>query len=503
MRSIITVMILLLLAPVDTGAQQTGDFERWFIDATMRIDYFHTGDADEETVSLDQVYVQGSWAGSLTNLADPFDNGRYFIRVRDAESRQLLFTKGFNSYFGEYQTTDPAAEGIARTYHESALVPCPKMPISFAIEVRRRDNSFREIFSQRIDPEAVGVIREPPAERVHVIDIMHGGDPHVCVDIAIVAEGYAGEERSKVEADLNRLIGIMFTEEPYRSNREHFNVYGVFRASAESGVDEPTNGIWRRTAINSGFNALGLPRYLLTEDNRTLRDIAANVPYDALVILVNSERYGGGGIYNWYAISTVDNDLSGNVFLHEFGHSFAGLADEYYSSTVAYNEFYPPGIEPSEPNITALLDPARLKWKHLVAPSTPLPTPWDKVEYEEIPARQRDLRREAGAETARLQQEGAPEDAIRHIEEDLATAVKGLSDRREEILTGIPMSDQVGAFEGAGYSFTGLYRPMRDCLMFRNAPGKRTLCRVCQDAVLGMIRYYRGLPQSDSPVSGY
>ncbi|MFC1628739.1 M64 family metallopeptidase [Gemmatimonadota bacterium] len=497
MRPIMAVTIVLMLVPVDIGAQQSGDFEQWFTDATMRIDYYHTGDADEEAFSLDQVYVQGPWAGSLTNLVDPFDNGKYYIKVRDAGSGELIFTRGFNSYAGEYQTTDPAAQGIARTYHESALIPCPKMPITFIIEVRQRDNSFQEVFSQEIDPEAVSVIRESPAGQVLTIEMMRGGDPHDCVDIAFIAEGYAGHEREKAVADLDRLLGSMFDEEPYRSNREHFNIYGVFSASDESGVDEPTNSIWRRTAVNSSFNALGLPRYLLTEDNRALRDIAANVPYDAIVILVNSDRYGGGGIYNWYAVSTVDNDLSGHVFLHEFGHSFAGLADEYYTSTVAYNEFYPPGVEPPEPNITALLDPVRLKWKHLVDATTPLPTPWEKAEYEGIPAMQRELRREARAEITRLQQVEDSDEAIRKIEEDLAARMKELSDRMEEILSGTSVRNVVGAYEGAGYSSSGLYRPLRDCLMFRNAPGKRTLCAVCQDAVLRMIRFYRGLPQNN------
>ncbi len=494
MRPVITATIaVLLLTPAASQARQSNGFERWFTDETMRIDYFHTGDAVNEVVSLDQVYVRGTWAGSLTNLIDPFDNGRYFIRVSDEASGELLFSRGFNSYFGEYQTTDPAAAGIPRTYHESALLPCPKQPIHFTLEVRERDNSFREIFSSTIDPGGVGVIREPPAERVDTIEMLRSGDPHDCVDIAFIAEGYAEHERAKAVNDLERWIEIMFSEEPYQSNREHFNIYGVFRASAESGVDEPTRGLWRRTAVNSGFNALGLPRYLLTEDNRTLRDIAGNVPCDAIVIMVNSERYGGGGIYNLYAISTVDDELSGHVFLHEFGHSFAGLADEYYTSTVAYNEFYPAGIEPAEPNITALLDPDRLKWRHLVEPGTPLPTPWDKEEYEGIPARQRELRQEARARVDRLRQEGASEEAIKRVEDEMEQAVQELGDRREEILTGLPESAAVGAYEGAGYSTSGLYRPMRDCLMFRNSSENRTLCVVCRDAVLCMIRYYRGL----------
>jgi len=508
MRTVIIAAITtLLLDPTASPAQQRGSFEQWFTDETMRIDYFHTGDATSEVVALDQVYVRGTWAGSLSNLIDPFDNGRYFFRIHDAATGTLLFSRGFNSYFGEYQTTDPAAAGIPRTYHESALFPCPKEPILFTLEVRQRDNSFHDIFSQMIEPGGVDIIREPPADRVKTIVLLKSGDPHECVDIAFMAEGYAEHEQARAVADLEGWIEVMFSEEPYRSNREHFNLYLVFRASAESGVDEPTRGFWRRTALNSGFNALGLPRYLLTEDNRILRDIAGNVPCDAIVIAVNSDRYGGGGIYNLYAISTVGNELSGHVFLHEFGHSFAGLADEYYTSTVAYNEFYPTGIEPAEPNLTALLDPDRLKWRHLLAPGILLPTPWEKEEYEGIPARQARLRQEAHSTMTRMQQEGASVEAISREADVFEQAIEDLSLRREEILTGLPGGGVVGAYEGAGYSSSGLYRPMRDCLMFRNSAEHRTLCIVCREAVLNMIRYYRGLPprggnNSDGLISG-
>ncbi len=174
----------------------------------------------------------------------------------------------------------------------------------------------------------------------------------------------------------------MFSQEPFRSSRDRFNVRGVWAASNESGADEPARGIWRDTAIGTRFDSLGSERYLLTEDNRSLRAIAAHVPYDTLYVMVNTPRYGGGGIYNLFCTFTTDNQWSPYVFLHEFGHSFAALADEYYSSDVAYTDFFPRGVEPIEPNITALLDPKALKWADLATPGTPIPTPWGKAEFD-------------------------------------------------------------------------------------------------------------------------
>jgi hypothetical protein len=215
--------------------------------------------------------------------------------------------------------------------------------------------------------------------------------------------------------------------------------------------------VHRNTSLGCTFDSLGSERYMLTEANRAIRDVAAAVPYDILYIMVNHERYGGGGIYNLFCTFTSDNQWSDYVFLHEFGHAFAGLADEYYSSEVAYNEFYPRGREPEEPNITALLDPGGLKWRHLVSAGTALPTPWEKEAYD-------------------------ARDGAYHAEEALAAAHSGWT---AEFLGAGPAAGVVGAFEGAGYSSEGLYRPQLDCLMFSRRA--QPYCAVCRRAVEAML----------------
>jgi len=327
-------------------SQTPGSFDDFFIDKTMRIDYFHIGDAEEEMVTLDQIYQQGIWAGSKRHLIDDFDNGRYYIKILDASSGEILYSKGFDSYFAEYKTTDLALKGMKRTFHETALVPYPKNKINFRLEVRERKNILRPLFSKEIDPSSIDIIKEKPERGIKIYDICKNGNPHQKVDLAFIAEGYRSKEEAKFQSDLKRFTDVLFNQEPFTSYKDRFNVYGVFKPSADSGCDEPRRGIFKNTALTATFNSLGSERYLLTEDNRSLRDIAAAVPYDVLVIMINHKRYGGGGIYNLYCTFTVDNQWYKYLFLHEFGHSLAGLGDEYYTSAVAYNEFYPRGVEP-------------------------------------------------------------------------------------------------------------------------------------------------------------
>ena len=322
-------------------------FDQSFIDATLRIDTTHTGSADEEIVALDQVYRQGVWAGSTTHLIDPFPTGNYVAKVFDPASDALLFSKGYDTYFGEYRTTAPAANGVRRTYHESVLIPCPKGKVRLTIEARGRGGSLKEIFATEIDPSAVTVVRRPLDAGVTIVEPLKSGDPHAKVDVAILAEGYTAQEEAKFRADLARFVKIFLAQEPYASRKERFNIYGVFKPSQDSGCDEPSWGSFKNTALGASFDALGSERYMLIEDNRRLRDLAAHVPYDAILVMVNSPRYGGGGIYNLYCTFTTDNYWSTYVFLHEFGHSFAGLADEYYTSSVAYTDFYAKGVEPA------------------------------------------------------------------------------------------------------------------------------------------------------------
>jgi len=262
----------------------------------------------------------------------------------------------------------------------------------------------------------------------------------------------------------------------------------VFKPSAESGCDEPTHGIFKNTALNASFNSLGSPRYLLTEDNKSLQDIAAHVPYDTLFIMINHKRYGGGGIYNFFCVFTVDNQWYEYLLLHEFGHSFAGLADEYYTSSVAYSEFYPRGVEPTEPNITALLDPKNLKWKNLVTLGIEIPTPWEKEDFDQMDMNYQKIRNKINQEIARNKREGAPKEEVEKLEEKSENLSRLHANKMDEYLQKSMFWEKVGAFEGAGYSAQGLYRPMIDCLMFTK--GTKPFCKVCEQAVIRVIKHY-------------
>jgi hypothetical protein len=488
MKRLIVLAVLIAAVAGCAHAQKGPVFEAWFVDKTLRVDYYHTGSAASQTFALDQVYDQGIWAGSRAHLIDPFDLGRYSVKVYDEATGTLIFSKGFDSYFGEYATSDAGVKGIPRTFHESALLPYPKKPVRFTIEAKDRRNVSQRVFSQTIDPAAQTVIREHPGPGVKVVEALKSGEPRHKVDVAVIAEGYTAAEEAKFETDLARFTGVFFKLEPYKSHKDAFNITGVFKPSAESGCDEPSYGSFKSTVLSTTFDSLGSERYLLTEDNKSLRDIAAHVPYDALYIMVNHARYGGGGIYNLYCTFTTDNQWYEYLFLHEFGHSFAGLADEYYTSDVAYNEFYPSGVEPAEPNITALLDPAKLKWKDLASPGVAIPTPWEKAAFDDMDNAYQKIRRDMNAKIAQMKRAGAPAADITRAEERSEKLSREEADKVDAFLKASKFRGKVGAFEGAGYAAKGLYRSQLDCLMFTK--GTKPFCKVCEAAVLRTIRYY-------------
>ncbi len=461
-----------------------------FENATLRVDFYQYGDAEGEHIALDRLVKQGMWAGPIDRLLDPHPYGGYIARVIDPRSGEPIFQMGFDSLFGEYRTTDPAARGEARVFNETILLPYPKEPIR--LTVSRAANRDEEIvlFEMEIDPDSVGIAVEPARVGVTVVDAQIAGDPHSTLDIAIIGEGYTAKQIDLFRADVKRFADLMLSEEPYSSRNDVISIRGVVLPSLDEGCDQPTRGIWRSTALNASFNALGSPRYLLTESNRDLRDIAANVPYDTLVIMVNHDRYGGGGIYNRFCTFTAHGDFSPYLLLHEFGHSFGGLADEYYTSSTAYNEFYPEGTEPVSPNISAATDPKSMKWADLVTADTPIPTPWDKNDFDTADLAYQAERREidsalaAANRTAAFQFElDALDEAARNHAADRVAAVDAFMDSSGSLGT-------VGAFEGAGYVSEGLYRPAIDCLMFSR--GVKALCPVCRRAVASRIEFFSG-----------
>jgi hypothetical protein len=463
-------------------------FDEYFTDATMRVDFIHLGNAAQETIAIDQIYRQGQWAGNPSHPIDPFLYGRYAVKVYDALQGKMIFSKGFDSYFAEYKTTDPALQGQKKAFHESAMIPYPKKPVVFTIEIRNRKNEWRKIFSEEIDPDSVGIIKENLGRNVKVFKLLKSGDPHKKVDVACIAEGYTRQEEKKVRRDFQRFMDSLFSLEPYISYKKSFNVYGVFMPSEESGCDEPRHGIFKNTAVGASFNSLGLSRYLLTEDNKSLRDIAAHVPYDALFIMINQKRYGGGGIYNLFCTFTSDSQWTEYLILHEFGHCFAGLADEYYTSSVAYNEFYPRGIEPLEPNITALMNPDKLKWRDLVSRETAIPTPWEKEEYDRRALAYQKIRGDLNERIAAQKRNKAASSEIRELERKAERLSKEHAENLDALLARSQFQGVVGAFEGAGYSSSGLFRPMLDCIMFTK--GKKPYCQVCEQAIIRVIKFY-------------
>jgi hypothetical protein len=491
LRNVLIAPFLVLLLLQLPARAQAPAFADYFSGDAMRLDLYQVGNAKEETVTLDQVYRDGAWPGSQTTLIDPFGYGRYGVKVYDGASNRLIYSQGFDCMFGEYKTTKPALDGVKRVFKRSVRIPWPSKPVMVAIELRDQKNVFHELYRQKIDPADYHIIKETVSAGDWVYEAQKAGEPQNKVDLAFIAEGYTAEDRDKFKADVDRMVGWLFSYEPYKHLEDAFNVYGVFRPSPERGPDEPRQNVFKKTTLNASFNAFDTDRYMLLEEGHRLREIAAQVPYDAIVVLVNSKRYGGGGIYNDYCITTVDNERSKAVFIHEFGHSFAGLADEYYTSDVAYNDFYPKGVEPLEPNITALLDPGHLKWADLVSPGVSIPTEYGKDQREALLAERTKLRQAGMKEIADAKAKNAPDAEVKQLDARYTEQDKQLVAKITEVNKKYAaLVDKVGAFEGAGYAARGLYRPSWYCIMISNP--KDEFCPVCQRAIERMVRRYGG-----------
>jgi hypothetical protein len=465
-------MLAIALALVASAARG-GTFDDDFTGAALRLDFFHSGTAAEEHVTLDRVRREGPWPGSRTRLLDDTNLGKYFLEVADLGTQRVLYSRGFASIYGEWETTGEAADGIWRTFPEAVRFPEPRRPVQVRLKKRAADQSFREIWTDVVDPASRFVHRAAVAPR-DVWTLFEHGDPAGKVDLLILGDGYRADESDKFHADAERLVGELFALEPFKSRKGDFNVRAIDTPAAESGISRPRSGMFRESPLGASYNSLDSERYVLSLDDRAWRDVAAAAPYEFVILLVNSEKYGGGGIYNLYATSSTDSAFSPYIMVHEFGHHFAGLGDEYYTSDVAYEDFLGDQIEPWEPNLTALRDPERLKWGDLAEAGIPLPTPWAKDEFEEASREIQGRRRE-------LRAAGAPESEL----DKLFTEER---ERLTAMLAAEEHAGAVGAFEGAGYQARGLYRPAADCIMFtRDEVG---FCPVCSRAIERVIDLY-------------
>lgn len=337
------------------------EFDSTFTNKVLRFDYYHSGTAEQEQISLDQFRLENEWPGPRTRLLDDTNLGKYLFEVVEKETNLPIYSRGFSCIYGEWETTAEARQGIWRTFHESQRFPEPRRPSQIVIKKRDLKGKFHEIHSTSLEPQSRFVDRTAVLQNGEVWSLFEHGRPNEKVDILILGDGYTGSELEEFHSDVKRLTQELFTTEPFQGRCADFNVRAIDVHSPESGISNPRGGSWKATPFELSFNAFDLDRYVLTYANKKVREFAAQAPYDALILLFNSPKYGGGGIFNLWSTSAADTGPAAYVFVHEFGHAFAGLGDEYYSSQVAYETFNTPGVEPWEPNITALLDPDRLK----------------------------------------------------------------------------------------------------------------------------------------------
>ncbi len=369
---------------------------------TMRVDYFHRGGQRGEMLSLDRAVAEGPWAGSQHHLVDQTALGAYRFEVVDRRG-EVLYSRGFSSIYGEWMTT-PEAKGTDRTFHESLRFPWPTDRVTVIVKKRDARNSFETFWSAAIDPASTSEAEDRPYRSSAVLSIVESGASADKVDLLLLGAGYQTTDASTFRSHAERLVKRLFEIEPFKSRKSAFNVRALDVSAGQVRIDR---------------NIFGLPRYMLVSDNRALRKVAAPIPYDVVAVLADDTDYGGGGIFNLQSTVAAANADAGYVFVHEFAHNLAGVGDEYVGN-VTYATGGLVRVEPWEPNLTALLDPPRLKWRDLVQPGTPLPTPHG-------------------------------------------------------------FAGSVGAFEGAGYEAKGLYRPEADCIMYSRQ--RMEFCRVCRRAI--------------------
>jgi hypothetical protein len=442
---------------------------------TMRVDYYHTGDATSEVFSVDRVVIEPlPWPGDPKQAIDTSNLGKYLFEVRDAKTKQLLYSRGFASIYGEWETTDEA-KSTKKTFQESLRFPAPSAPVNVVLKKRDVKNNFYDIWTTTIDPADMFIDRSKRGAPAPLITIQRAGDPEAKVDFLILGDGYTAAEAKKFEADARRLTEVLFSTSPFKEHRKDFNVWAMSPPAAESGVSRPSTGIYRNSPIGATYDAFGSERYVLTFDNRSLRETAEHAPYEFIEVLVNNRTYGGGGIFNLYSTVASDNAFANYVFVHEFGHHFAALADEYYTSSVAYAPAAD-RVEPWEPNVTALLDVSTLKWRQFASPFasiTPIPTPWNKEEFEAYS-------REIQKRRAQLRKDKRPE-------EEMEALFREELEHEKNMFAAEKHFGQVGAFEGAMYEARGYYRPEIDCIMFSRTD---KFCRVCRAAIERVIKMY-------------
>ena len=400
MKKSLTIILSTILVALSLKVTAQVEYDNYFTDNQLRIDYYLFGNSDTVSYALDKLVKEPKWGGPRAQLIDSTNYGKYFVEVTLPDSDVVLYSHGYCLLFGEWQTTDEATI-INKGFHESVVIPFPKDIVEVTFYAKNDRMELNEQMKIFIDPNDYFI--KPAPKLPYAIYNVYGDYPvENAVDIVLLPDGYTEKEMGKFVKDCQFFVKSLFSYAPYNRYQDRFNIRAVMVPSQDSDITMPGDGLYRNTALSCSFWTFDSERYCMTYDNETMKTLAGQVPYDQIYILANTKKYGGGGIFNSYCVSTTGNSYSSDVIIHEFGHGFAGLADEYaYDGTENYNI----EVEPWEPNITTLVN-FEAKWKDMLGKKTPVPTPVDK-KYEKT----------------------------------------------------------VGVYEGAGYQLHGIYRPMMDCLM--------------------------------------
>ena len=418
--------ILLFMAILCSMLLQAQRFEDFFEDKTLRIDYNFAGNAHQQEIAVDQLNVSPHWYGKRQRLAELPLEGNGQITVRSHKTGQVIYRHSFSTLFQEWLSY-PEAQNVRKSFENVFLVPMPKDTVDVTLDLRNNRREVMASLTHQVVPTDILIRRIGEKDVTLYETIQEAKDSQHCIHVAYLAEGYQQDEMSTFIDDVRVAMEALFEHEPFKSLRDRFHIVAVKAPSQESGTSEPGRGIWKNTALHSHFDTFYSDRYLTTLHLKDMHDWLAGIPYEHIIVLVNSGRYGGGGIFNSYNLTTTHHAKYRPVVVHEFGHSFCGLGDEY-AYDIEEVPMYPKDIEPWEPNLTTLVDfPS--KWQDLVDKKTPIPTPLT-VQYK----------------------------------------------------------DKVGVYQGAGYNVKDVYRPCQDCRMRTNE--HPVFCPVCQRALTRLIDFY-------------
>ena len=439
-RILLTAAALLALC----AGLRAQDFDRDFENATLRLDYVFCGDNAHQAIYFQEALKTSAWAGRRDNLSAPLLEGNGQIRVLDPETGACLYANSFSTLFQEWQVEEEATR-VQKAFENCFQVPFPKRPVDieiFLLDTHRKPSSC---LKHRIDPSDI-LIRRMQDNGYSSTVVWQGGSLAESIDIVVVSDGYAAAEKAKFYRDAERVATALFRHEPFASYRNKFTIRAVFAPSQDSGASVPRSGDWKRTVVDSHFDTFYSDRYLTTSAQQKVYDLIGTVPFEHIVVMVNTDIYGGGGIYNSLTIMNADHPTFNAVMVHEFGHAFGGLADEYaYGDQVETP--YPADTEPWEPNITTMHDFAA-KWQDMLPAGTPVPTPQDDLDKQDV----------------------------RRIWNTFTPDQKAL------------LNLKLGVYEGAGYQSKGVFRPVQECRMRINECEE--FCPVCTRAIVRMIAYY-------------